>query len=89
MIKLIQFAAGLLLLISIELLKTQQTPESTQSDAITFITTNLHYLRLIGVLMIFYPVIYYFKFGNRASQYSIGAALVTYLIIFVVKNKGM
>jgi hypothetical protein len=88
MIKIIQLSAGLLLLMGVEFLNGQKSPQAgaTQSEISTFIADNIHYLRLIGVLMIFYPVIYYFKFGNRGTQYSVGIALLVYLTIVIIMN---
>lgn len=57
-----------------------------RSSGVNFMLENINYLRLVGFLMIFYPVIYYFKFGNRMAKFAVGGMLLVYMLIAFLYN---
>src|SRR5436190_21334150 len=87
-----QFTAGIIILIAIEILKVyfiMPFPGSQESDTIDiayFLHNNAIYLRLIGILLILFPSIYYFKFGSRRSKIAIGLSLIVYVTVLYFFN---
>ena len=84
MLRPVQFITGIVFMIFIEVLNVNHSRGATNSDAAHFVINNINYLRLVGFLMIFYPVIYYFKFGNRTSKFAIAGALLVYLLTAIL-----
>ena len=87
-----QFTAGIVILIVVEILKVYfimpfpGSQESNTIDVAYFLHNNAIYLRLIGILLILFPSIYYFKFGSRNSKIAIGLSLIAYVTVFYFFN---
>jgi hypothetical protein len=87
-----QFVIGIILLIAVEIAKVyfiMPFPGSQQSDTIDlayFIHLNIIWIRIIGILLILYPVIYYFRFGTWKARVAIGILVVAYGVVFYMFN---
>src|SRR5688572_21488620 len=89
------FFAGLLVLILSEIFKVyfiMPFPASQQNNTVElayFIHNVIQILRVIGLLMIAYPVFYFFRYGKRWSKVIITLSAVLYLVVFYVVNFKM
>lgn len=87
-----QFTAGILLLIALEVFRVyfiMPFPGSQRAATIDFayyLHTNILYFRLIGWLMILYPVLYYFRLGNLRQKIATGVLLMAYAVVFYLFN---
>lgn len=64
-------------------------PGTQRSESIGlayFLHNNILYFRLIGWLMILYPVIYFFNFGAVKGKVFISLALIAYAVVFYLFN---
>ena len=92
MIRTIQFVIGIVLLISIEVLRVyfiMPFPGSQRSETISlayFVHTNIFYFRTIGLLIILLPAFYFLWFGKPRVKVASGSALLCYVFIFYVFN---
>jgi hypothetical protein len=92
MIRLAQFITGIVILITIEILKVYYImpfPGSQQSDSIGiayFIHSNIFYFRTIGWLIIVFPVFSYYLSGSKRSKWLVSGALLVYVYIFILFN---
>jgi hypothetical protein len=92
MIKGIQFTVGILLLITIEILKVyfiMPFPGSQRAETIDlayFIHTNLFYFRTIGILIAIFPAFQFLVFGKTLPRIATGVALLIYFIVFYFFN---
>jgi hypothetical protein len=92
MTRTILFMAGILLLIGIELLRVyfiMPFPGSQRSETIGlayFLHSNIIYFRIIGLLLIVFPVWHYFRFGGWKAKWSIGIALAFFALVFYLFN---
>jgi hypothetical protein len=88
----VQFTVGLLLLMVLEILRVysalplpgSQRPEIM--DIARFIHANIFYLRIVGVLIILFPALYFFSMGSRNAKVLTSIGLVTYLFLFYLIN---
>lgn len=87
-----QFVLGIILLIAVEIAKVyfiMPFPGSQQNDTIDlayFIHNNIIWFRIIGLLLIFFPVVYYFRFGNWKAKVAVGILVVAYGVVFYMFN---
>jgi hypothetical protein len=87
-----QFIVGIILLIAIEVLKVyfiMPLPGSQRAETVNiayFIHTNVVWLRLIGWLMIIYPVFYFFRFGKMKAKIAVGLLMIAYGVVFYMFN---
>jgi hypothetical protein len=92
MLRPIQFIAGLILLIAIEILKVYYImpfPGSQQSESVDmayFIHDNIIYLRIMGILIIVFPAIYYVLKGKWSSKILVCLGLIIYVYVFIMFN---
>jgi hypothetical protein len=92
MIRVIQFAVGVFLLISIEVLKVyfiMPFPGSQRSmsiDLAYFIDTNIFYFRTIGILIVIFPAFQFLAFGKTVTRIVASAALLLYFLVFYFFN---
>ncbi len=92
MSRVIQFIVAFFILAGIEILRVYfimpfpGSQESQTIDIAYFLHQNINWLRFIGLLMIAYPVIYYFKFGNTRAKILICLCLLIYAGIFYLFN---
>jgi hypothetical protein len=92
MIRVIQFAVGILLLISIEVLKVYfimpfpGSQRSTSIDLAYFIHTNIFYFRTIGILITIFPAFQFLAFGKTLPRIITGVALLLYFLVFYLFN---
>jgi len=92
MSRVIQFIFAFFILAGIEILRVyfiMPFPGSQEAETIDiayFLHENINWLRFIGLLMIAYPVIYYFKFGDTRAKILISLCLVIYAGIFYLFN---
>jgi hypothetical protein len=83
---------GIILLIAVEIAKVyfiMPFPGSQQSDTIDlayFIHLNIIWIRIIGILLILFPVIYYFRFGAWKARLAIGILVLAYGVVFYMFN---
>src|SRR5688572_26385145 len=87
-----QFIIGILILIGIEILKVYYImpfPGSQRSESIDlayFIHTNILWFRLIGWLLIIFPVIHYFRYGKLRAKIAISILIIAYGFVFYKFN---
>jgi hypothetical protein len=86
-----QFIIGIIILIAIEVGKVYfiMPFSSQQSDTVDlayFIHLNIIWIRIIGILLIAYPVFYYFRFGNWKAKVAISVSLVAYVVVAYMFN---
>jgi hypothetical protein len=92
MAKALQFASGVFILIMIEIMKVyfiMPFPGSQESDTVSFayfLHSNVTYLRLIGVLFMLFPSVYYFRYGSKRDKLWVGTSLVVYVVVFYFFN---
>src|SRR6478609_3838425 len=85
-------SAGLLLLVAIEILRVyfiMPFPGSQRAETIDiayFIHNNITWFRLIGLVLIAYPLYHYFKAGTKPAKIVIAALLVGYAVVFYLFN---
>ncbi|HYC87460.1 MAG TPA: DUF3179 domain-containing (seleno)protein [Chryseosolibacter sp.] len=95
MVRIIQFIAGILLLLALEILRVyfiSPFPGSQHSEAVDiayFLHQNTFWIRTVGLLVIFFPVIHYYWLGSKLSKVLVTLALIAYVYIFVVTNFQM
>src|SRR6186713_1986473 len=86
------FCIGILILMLSEIFKVyfiMPFPGSQQSNTINvayFLHTNIQFIRVVGILMIAYPVFYFFREGKRGSKITITIAAALYLVIYYFVN---
>ena len=86
------FVCGFLILLLTEMARVyfiMPFPGSQQSDSIAFayfIQTNLGVIRLVGILLIAYPLYQFFITGSRKLKIIIGLLLTLYLVVFYFFN---
>lgn len=92
MIRIVQFIFAFAILAGIEILRVyfiMPFPGSQQAETVDiayFLHQNVNLLRFIGLLMLAYPVIYYFKFGTLRAKIAIGIFLLIYAGVFYLFN---
>jgi len=92
MTRTIQFLAGIILLIGIEILRVyfiMPFPGSQRAATIGlayFIHNNIIYFRIVGLLLIVFPVLHYVRFGSKKAKWSIGISLAFFAVIFYLFN---
>lgn len=92
MLRAIQFSTGLILLIALEILRVyfiMPFPGSQRTEAVHmayFIHSNVSYFRVIGLLIILFPVLYFFWMGKTPAKVFVAIGLLTYGIIFYLFN---
>src|SRR5688572_23857054 len=89
-----QFVVGILLLIALEVMKVYfimpfGAQRSETIDLAYLIHTNIIWFRLIGLLLIFFPIVYYFRFGKVKAKVAVGILLVAYGFVFYMFNFKM
>ncbi len=92
MARTIQFIAGFILLVGIEILRVyfiMPFPGSQRSATIGlayFLQNNIIYFRIIGLLLLVFPVLHYVSFGSRKAKWSIGISLAFFAFVFYLFN---
>jgi hypothetical protein len=92
MIRTVQFSVGLILLIALEILRVyfiMPFPGSQRSESVDlayFIHTNIFYFRMVGWLIILFPMLYFFWMGKRRAKVLTMIGLLTYFFIFYLFN---
>jgi radical SAM superfamily enzyme YgiQ (UPF0313 family) len=92
MIRTIQFSVGLTLLIALEILRVyfiMPFPGSQLSESIDlayFIHTKIFYFRVVGWLIILFPMLSFFWMGRTRAKVLVGIGLVAYFAIFYLFN---
>jgi hypothetical protein len=92
MIRTIQFTIGLVLLIALEILRVyfiMPFPGSQRSESIDlayFIHTNIFYFRIVGWLIMLFPMLYFFWMGRTRAKVFTAVGLATYIAIFYLFN---
>lgn len=92
MVRTIQLIAGLVMLILLEILKVyfiMPFPGSQRSETIAiayFIHDNIFYLRIIGWLLILFPILHFFSKGKMRVRILTGLGLVIYFCVFYMFN---
>ncbi len=90
--KVLLFIAGFVVLMATEIARVYYImpfPGSQQGNTIGlayFIQSNLGFIRLLGILLISYPLFVYFKTGTRRAKLVIGVLLLLYALIFYMFN---
>jgi hypothetical protein len=86
------FIAGFLLLLLTEIARVyfiMPFPGSQQSDTIELayaIQSNLGLIRMLGVILIAYPLYLVFTRGSKRMKLAVGTLLVVYIVIFYMFN---
>ncbi|HEY3404234.1 MAG TPA: DUF3179 domain-containing (seleno)protein [Ohtaekwangia sp.] len=86
------FFIGILVLILAEVFKVyfiMPFPGSQQSNTVDlayFLHTNIQWIRVVGILMIAYPVFHIFREGRRWAKITITLAAVVYLVVYYFVN---
>jgi hypothetical protein len=92
MLRSIQFIAGLMLLLALEILRVyfiMPFPGSQRAETVDtayFLQNNIFYFRFIGWLIILFPVIYFFSLGTKTSRWLSSLGLVLYIYVFYMFN---
>jgi hypothetical protein len=90
--RIAQFTAGILLLIALEVARVyfiMPFPGSQHAatiDLAYYLHTNILWFRLIGLLLILYPVIQYLQRGSLRQKVVTGVVLVAYGVVFYLFN---
>jgi len=92
MLRTVQFIAGLVLLIALEVLRVYYImpfPGSQRAETIDlayFLHNNIFYFRVIGWLIVLFPLIYFFTLGSTKAKIMTGIGMVLYIYIFYMFN---
>jgi hypothetical protein len=92
MLRTIQFSVGLTLLIALEILRVyfiMPFPGSQLSESIDlayFIHTKIFYFRVVGWLIILFPMLSFFWMGRTRAKVLVGIGLAAYFAIFYMFN---
>jgi hypothetical protein len=92
MLRPIQCIAGFILLLAVEILRVyfiMPVPGSQESESVEiayFLHNNIVYFRIIGVLLIAFPVIHYYMFGKLWKKVLVTVGLIAYVYIFIMFN---
>jgi hypothetical protein len=90
--RIVSLSIGLLLLVAIEILRVyfiMPFPGSQRNETIEvayFIHNNIIWFRLVGLLLIAYPLYSFFKDGSKISRIVISVLLIGYAVIFYLFN---
>jgi hypothetical protein len=90
--RIVLLSVGLLLLLAIEILRVyfiMPFPGSQRAETIEiayFIHNNIVWFRLIGLMLIAYPLYHYFKTGSKTAKIVIAVLLVGYAVVFYLFN---
>ena len=86
------FSVGIIILIGAEILRVyfiMPFPGSQHDETISlayFLHTNINLIRVIGLVLVAYPVVSFFRSGSRASRIIVSLSLVVYLVVFYFFN---
>ncbi|HEY0743847.1 MAG TPA: DUF3179 domain-containing (seleno)protein [Chryseosolibacter sp.] len=92
MLRTVQFIIGLLLLIALEISKVYYimpfpgSQEGGTIDLAYFIHVNIFWFRLVGYLIILFPIIQFFTVGTTVSKVLVVTGLTVYGIVFYAFN---
>lgn len=92
MVRVIQFVAGIIILIGMEILRVyfiMPFAGSQLSETVAlayFIHTHIIYFRIVGLLIIFFPVFYFFRSDNKKAKWSIISGLAIFALVFYLFN---
>jgi hypothetical protein len=92
MTRTIQFIVGFIILIGMEILLVyfiMPFPGSQRAETIDLaylIHNNIIYFRIIGLLLIAFPAVHYFRFGGKVVKASIAVALAIFALVFYLFN---
>ncbi len=92
MAKTFLFSTGMILLLGLEILRVyfiMPFPGSQRSETIAlayFLHNNIAYFRLLGLLLIAFPVYHYFRFGGRKAKWSMAVSLAVFAAVFYLFN---
>jgi hypothetical protein len=85
-------AIGFLVLLAVEILRVyfiMPFPGSQRNESIEiayFIHNNIFWFRLIGLLLIAYPLYYFFKQGSKVSKIILAVTLIAYAVVVYLFN---
>ena len=85
MTKIIQFIAGILLLICLEIFKADDNMPTSDSVGL-YLRENIFWFRVIGWLIIIFPALTFFTSRTVWTKIMVIALLIAYAIIFYVYN---
>lgn len=86
------FSVGIIILIGAEILRVyfiMPFPGSQHDETISlayFLHTNINLIRVIGLVLVAFPVVSFFRSGSRASRIIVSLSLVVYLVVFYFFN---
>jgi hypothetical protein len=92
MLKTVQFIAGLIMLIGLEILRVYYImpfPGSQRAETIDiayFLHNNIFYFRFVGWLIILFPAVSFFWLGSTQAKVLAGLGLVVYIYVFYMFN---
>ncbi len=92
MIRSIQFVTGIVLLIALEIARVffiMPFPGSQESETVElayFLHRNIFYFRVVGWLIILFPIIHYFWVGTKTAKWLTTLCLLSYIFIFYLFN---
>ncbi len=92
MTRTVRFIAGIILLLGMEVLRVyfiMPFPGSQRSETLAlayFIHNNIGYFRIIGLLLVAFPVFHSFRFGGQKAKWSMAAALGACALVFYLFN---
>ncbi len=90
--KIVLFTVGFLILLLTEMARVyfiMPFPGSQESDTIGiayFVQSNLSLIRVVGLVVLVYPVYQFFIAGPRVTKIVVGLLLVCYLVVFYLFN---
>lgn len=92
MLKSVQLITGLLLLVTLELLRVyfiMPFPGSQHDETISiayFLHSNIFYFRTVGMLLILFPIVHFFWMGSTRSKILTGVGILLYGYVFYLFN---
>ena len=90
--KLLALVVGMIILIFIEILRVyfiMPFPGSQEDETIQlayFFQENINYFRLLGTVIIAYPVWHYFRNGSKAFVITLAVVIGFYVVVFYMFN---
>ena len=92
MARAVLFAVGMMILLAGEILRVffiMPFPGSQRSETIDlayFIHNHIAYFRIAGLLLILFPLIYFFRRGGKKAHWIVGVALAFFMLVFYFFN---
>ena len=82
MLRIVQFITGLVLLMGIEI--TRIYFSDSAGELPKYLLSNIFYFRIVGILIILFPIIHFYWLGSMRSKVIVSLSLALYLVVTMI-----